>query len=264
MPRPERIGQIPASTPAELKESQSRSRALPDDLLREASARLGVAAYTSAALWLVATVLGHLAWGAMPEAQGTWAPLTGSDAISAAAFVVSLALGVYARRSRRDPRFLLDLGMAFLILQSLALGLEIHWDPAPQHVPIFPMLSWIGVAVVMFAALVPARPLATLWAGLLAVSMNPLSMLIARARGVWHFDPPSQVFLMHYPDYLLVGVAEPSRAFSRGSGRCPRAEMGSYELGEPLGGGGMGRIDRATHRMLARPAAIKLIRPSNT
>jgi serine/threonine-protein kinase len=37
--------------------------------------------------------------------------------------------------------------------------------------------------------------------------------------------------------------------------------MGSYQLEERIGGGGMGEVWRARHRLLARPAAIKFIRP---
>src|SRR5262249_35542916 len=39
-------------------------------------------------------------------------------------------------------------------------------------------------------------------------------------------------------------------------------EMGSYRLEEKIGQGGMGEVWRARHRMLARPAAIKLIHPA--
>src|SRR5262245_16932716 len=39
--------------------------------------------------------------------------------------------------------------------------------------------------------------------------------------------------------------------------------MGYYELIEPLGRGGMGEVWRARHRLLARPAAIKLISPES-
>jgi serine/threonine-protein kinase len=39
--------------------------------------------------------------------------------------------------------------------------------------------------------------------------------------------------------------------------------MGSYHLEELLGSGGMGEVWRASHRLLARPAAIKLIRPDS-
>jgi serine/threonine protein kinase len=38
-------------------------------------------------------------------------------------------------------------------------------------------------------------------------------------------------------------------------------ELGSYVLVEKLGAGGMGEVWRAKHRSLARPAAIKLMRP---
>jgi eukaryotic-like serine/threonine-protein kinase len=39
-------------------------------------------------------------------------------------------------------------------------------------------------------------------------------------------------------------------------------ELGSYRLDHRLGAGGMGEVWKASHRLLARPAAIKLIRPS--
>jgi serine/threonine-protein kinase len=38
-------------------------------------------------------------------------------------------------------------------------------------------------------------------------------------------------------------------------------ELGQYVLQEKIGGGGMGEVWRARHRLLIRPAAIKLIRP---
>jgi serine/threonine-protein kinase len=38
-------------------------------------------------------------------------------------------------------------------------------------------------------------------------------------------------------------------------------ELGQYILEDPIGGGGMGEVWRARHRLLIRPAAIKLIRP---
>jgi serine/threonine-protein kinase len=39
--------------------------------------------------------------------------------------------------------------------------------------------------------------------------------------------------------------------------------MGSYQLEEKIGAGGMGEVWRARHQMLVRPAAVKLIRPEH-
>jgi serine/threonine-protein kinase len=99
-------------------------------------------------------------------------------------------------------------------------------------------------------------------AGLLAASMSPVSMLIAQARGAWDFGSPLNALLMHYPDYILVGVAVLiSQVVTRLGQQVTKArELGSYQLGDLLGRGGMGEVYKAKHRMLARPAAIKLIR----
>jgi serine/threonine-protein kinase len=102
-----------------------------------------------------------------------------------------------------------------------------------------------------------------LLAGVMAASMNPLGMIVAQANGVFHFGPLYNALLMHYPDYLLAGVAVVISGVVTRLGKqvAKERELGSYRLGELLGRGGMGEVYRATHRMLARPAAIKLIHP---
>jgi serine/threonine-protein kinase len=100
-------------------------------------------------------------------------------------------------------------------------------------------------------------------AGLLAASMDSIGMVLWGALGRVRFGPTSNALVMHYPNYLLLGVAVVvSHVVTRLGYQVTRErEMGSYRLGELLGKGGMGEVYRATHRMLARPAAIKLIRP---
>ena len=243
--------------------SRGHRRALPTDLLRDASRRLGVMALVAAALWTLATALGHLAVRSMSHGNAQWLRLGVPDAIAATSVVASLALYFYTRRPNHDPRRILDLGLAYMVLTAVDLGLVFHWNTMPAERIIAPEISWIGAVVLMFAAIVPSTPVKTAVAGLVAVSMNPAAMLLARFRGTWNFNPPSDALLMHYPDYLLVGVAVVIShvVTSLGQQVAKAREMGSYRLGELLGRGGMGEVYKATHRMFARSAAIKLIRP---
>jgi eukaryotic-like serine/threonine-protein kinase len=217
----------------------------------------------AAGLWTLGPTLGHLTARSMLHGDPEWLGLGVPDAIAASAVVASLLLFAYTRKPNRDPRGLLDLGLAYLVLTALDLGFVFHWEMIPVDRPIAPEISWIGAVVLMFAAIVPSTPGKTAIASLIAVSMNPVSMLIARARGTWNFNPASDALLMHYPDFLLAGVAVVIShvVTSLGQQVAKAREMGSYELGELLGRGGMGEVYKATHRMLARPAAIKLIRP---
>jgi serine/threonine-protein kinase len=248
------------STPADTSTS---FRPLPADLLRDASRRLGIMALVGATLWVLGTGLGHFTDWSLSGREPTFWRLGQEDFFCAVSIAVSLALFFYARKPDRDPRHTLDLGLAYMVFMAVALGLMIHWAAPPAGMPVFPVISWIGAIVLMFSAIVPSTPTKTLIAGLFAVSMNPIGMLISKARGIWDFGPASNAMLMHYPDFLLVGVAVViSFVMTRLGQQVAKArEMGSYQLGELLGSGGMGEVYKATHRMLARPAAIKLIRP---
>ncbi|MGI8423019.1 MAG: serine/threonine-protein kinase [Chloroflexota bacterium] len=262
MPNPELIVAPPPHTSAESQGSGGHFRPLPPDLLRDASRRLGITALVAAVLWVVGVALGHLAFRATSGGDPHWLSLGPPDAIASASVLVSLALLAYTRRSNTDPGFVLDLGLAYMVFTAFALGVMFHLDDVPAEWPGSPQISWIGAVVLMFAAIVPTAPVKMLVAGLIAVSMNPIGMLIRAARGGGDFDPLANAVLMHYPDFLLAGVAVViSHVVTRLGRQVAKArEMGSYQLGELLGRGGMGEVYKATHRMLARPAAIKLIR----
>ena len=256
------IAPQPISTPSDLKRSRSGQRKLPDDLLRAATTRLGIVSLLSAALWIIGVSFGHLAAHALFPGSARWRQLDLTDAIGTASVVVSLALFAYTRGRDRNPTVVLDVGLLYMILTALALAVMAHFSGIPAGYMIVPEISWIGAVVLIFAAILPTTPGKMLAAALIAVSMNPIGMLIAKSRGLYDFDA-SRAMLMHYPDFILAGVAVViSIVVNRLGQQVTKArELGSYQLRELLGKGGMGEVYRATHRMLARPAAIKLIRP---
>jgi tRNA A-37 threonylcarbamoyl transferase component Bud32 len=256
------IGPSPTSTPSSLLRTGKRGFDIPEDLLHEASRRLGIMALLGAVLWTVGTVAGHIADNVLIRANARWARFEITDAIAVVMVTVSLALFAYTRRSKRDPSVILEIGLVYLVISSLALGMLWHVGDLPHGYQLTTQISWVGALLLMYAAIVPTPPRKMLVVGLISASMNPVAMLIARARGHWDFGNPIGALLMHYPDYILVGVAVLiSKVVTRLGQQVSKArELGSYQLGELLGRGGMGEVYKAKHRMLARPAAIKLIR----
>jgi serine/threonine-protein kinase len=262
-PRP-RVVIPPDSTAAAARRWWVRSdRPIPADLARQAARRLRVLSLLSAGLWIVATIAYHLVDRVVGQHDVSWLSWRPSDNITVAAVGVSIALFVYLGRGMRDAQRVLDLGLVYMVVMALGVGLIWHWDPPDRAPEIAPIISWIGAIVLIFAAMVPSPPVRMLVAGLVAASMNPIGMLVARARGMWEFGHAHGALVMHYPDYMLAGVSAVIAhvVYQLGQQVVKAREMGSYELGERIGGGGMGEVYRAKHRMLARPAAIKLIRP---
>src|SRR5207249_5282170 len=127
-----------------------------------------------------------------------------------------------------------------------------------------PTVSRLALVILIFSAIVPSTPWRPLVVALIAASMDPVAMATAIAARQANV-PPAHALGMHIPDYMAAGVGTLISLVITRLGREVRdaRELGSYRLGELLGRGGMGEVYVAHHRMLARPAAIKLIRREN-
>ncbi len=230
---------------------------LPSDLLQVASQRLGIASLVWAGLWTLSLVMNNLVGPVLsPDAplDDAW-PIPGNPA-AVGVIAVSLLLFWYTRRPPNHPRLVLDLGLVYEVLLAFAIGIVNQWTPNTTG------LSWICVLILIHPMVVPSTRPRTLIAALVAASMDPVGIAITGARGVE--IPSIPVILWTYlPNYICAFLAVlPSHVISALGRQVSEArELGSYQLGEMLGKGGMGEVYAAHHRMLRRPAAIKLIRP---
>jgi len=237
--------------------SAGRGKALPRDLLNQSCKRVAIASLVIASLWLLALIINNLFLGTMPEdVLRTW-PWPG-NAIAGVGVLLSVAMVVVAGRLSGRP-VLLDLGLGYLIATAFLIGLLNFWHPAPHRMGV----SWACIVILIYPAIAPNTPKKILVASLIAASMDPLGLGIAKLRGVPFELGSFQTLWMFLPNYVSALITVIPAGIIAKLGRQVRhaRELGSYRLGQLIGQGGMGAVYRANHRMLARPAAIKLIQP---
>jgi serine/threonine-protein kinase len=129
-----------------------------------------------------------------------------------------------------------------------------------------PYMHGISIVALVWAALVPLpwrRSLPTF----LRIGLSfPLVIAVAAAvspaaRAEWINAQALTIFASHYVFVLTSCVLGVILSHMVWSAQQRARRLGSYELEELLGRGGMGEVWRARHRLLVRRAAIKLIRP---
>src|SRR5690606_11863349 len=158
-----------------------------------------------------------------------------------------------------------NLGLVFEIASSYAIAAAEFADPVGlENHPGMLGLSWVSVWVLLFTVVVPTAPRRAVLAALASVSSVPVIvglMLLSASTSAW-IEPSAFFFGLVFPYLLVVVMAYVgARVIYHLGTEVKRArELGSYRLEERLGEVGMGEVWRARHRMLARPAAIKLIR----
>jgi serine/threonine-protein kinase len=231
---------------------------LPSDVLGQTCRRVGIVGIVFASLWALTVFMNTFVarWlGEMAFMRAIW-PFPGL-LFATIGIVSSLLMTVLARRLSGKP-ILVDVGSGYLVLQCLLVSILSQWAP----VPISPRVSWVCIPILFYPAIVPNTPKKTLVTSLLAASTEPLALWISHLRGVQVHLSAFYVLWDFLPNYICAFlVVIPVKIIHSLGQQVRRArELGSYRLEEPLGKGGMGEVFRATHQMLARPAAVKLIR----
>jgi serine/threonine-protein kinase len=233
------------------------SARLPTSLLTEQVRRLAICAAVGAALWTYGLVMDAFV---RPLTLGIPFGLN-NVIIEALSIALSALMLVYLRFSGHSAQTKTDVGLAYFVLNAAAVALLNYWRRAPM-LDMVGLLSWNTVVILVAAMIIPASPMRIFIASLIAASADPLSVWIAHLRGL---PVPSAVdtMVLFMPNYACAAIAVlPSRVLHRiGQSLKQAQDMGSYRLEELLGRGGMGEVWRASHRLLARGAAIKLVRP---
>jgi tRNA A-37 threonylcarbamoyl transferase component Bud32 len=234
------------------------STPVPVDLLTDTVRRLRVACVVWMALWIIGILVNHLVVPKLGLAPGQvvgWPRV--ADVLAAVCILVSILVYRFAPIACQRAETLVDLGIAYEVVLAFSIGVINQWNPQV----LAGRVSWICVLVLLYPMIVPGPPKKILLGSLVAASMDPVGLIIARLRGL-EVPPMSALVWTYLPNYICAGLAViPSHILSRLSRQVSRArEMGSYQLGDLIGQGGMGEVWHARHRLLARPAAIKLIK----
>jgi serine/threonine-protein kinase len=124
-------------------------------------------------------------------------------------------------------------------------------------------VSPLTLAILFFAIVVPMPPRRMAVAATVATLTDPLALGMTFAFGN-PVVPTSFWLWLFLPNAIVVGLAVAAARVVYGLGQTVHQvrKMGRYRLVEKLGEGGMGEVWRAEHAKLARPAAVKLIRPN--
>ncbi len=245
--------------PRELKRistTEGSTYGLPADLLETAVKRLGFLGLVIALMGPCAYLIEHFTQRER-LVEGTPFP----QIAAALFFAAGASVFVLAWSHLLRAELTLDLGLIFEVVIAFAIALSenaTEWPPGPIR-----GVSWNSLWITVYVVAIPGTYGKSVLAAFAAACMGPFGMLVAT--NVKGFPVPSMeqlAVLLSVPFAAAAWAIPVGRHLYRLGAQVNKARaMGSYELVELIGRGGMGEVWTARHRMLARVSAIKVIRP---
>ena len=228
---------------------------IPADVLAQARRRLGIFGFVVACCLVVAILLAGPVWRGLGYTN-----ILPLRVVQFALLALSLTVFVVSRARSVPNSVVMGVGIGYQIaicyLASFGQTLMLYGQSS--HVP---ETTGAHMLIVAYPLIVPSAPRQTVLAVAAAVVMVPLSIASMPLLGL-----PAVPFVKYVAPTLFASISGVlavigSRViYGIARDAAMAREMGSYKLEALLGKGGMGEVWRARHRLLTRPAAIKLLR----
>jgi len=247
------------ATPEPVAEKHWFKGTVPPHLLEAAPRRLGLLVVVSASVLLS----GFLFFFEVEESfiEGFDSRVISIAAIAFSA-VISAAVVIATRIRSIKATTIISLGFVWEVLFALGIAVAQRMESWEAYME-FRGFSAVALLLICYAVIVPGGSMSWIVVtAILTALMDPLGLMINVACG--KMMPPLHILVsMFVPTLLAVFVAVfcAGIVFRLGQAIHRAKQLGSYRLVKLLGKGGMGEVWLAEHHMLARPAAIKLIRP---